>query len=1184
MGLKEFEKTCRDTLRSEGCAPILGLAPFTHNDIARMSEHMGAWLERAESKFKALLFLLDQLPAVVSVWLARKAGEAYEFGTFWERFEERIGVQVPPLRRPEFAERFCRSCWIATGRVVKPHEVGAFKHVEAFLFQAGLPLSHCDHFARLVRSAEQRYGLPEPDAPDAGEDLRDDVLTCFGQIAVPLLRRALLGPAGPLICHAALRVVLDGNYQGINPQLGKALEQAFTHQQGAQLRRAARLPFLRLGEDFCSLEVVGPRQDEKVAGGSGLTWLVEGIAYPTPSFDEFVFPVEKQRRLSVELRGLRGGLTASRSFVIDLADREPPFMLFDGMSRRMRRQEPGPIQALQAGEYYLLHPSHFQLEPATDQYPWLDGQRTLSLLRVSPEFDSKLDLAKQWVFKVAPNPFVQSDGRSLATEEGEQIHFGWTNLPSVWRPNADDVAHNDDWIAQATVGEIERSWVLSEGNLRGAMMECRIEGRSILQELRPGLHQIHISIFQGRRRQFSQSYWYWAGLETYLDGKGFRFSAAPHNLIQLECQGFKVDANSILHQHDGLRQHRLSFSVDGRGASFHWSRAGIFLESFEKKAAHLISPESRKLGETFSASIDSVRWLRVWHIPAARVDLLVNGTQLQQMFSDQRRQFIDVSLAQLSTLFPQGGTISLRTSNAEIPIARFTHPLVPLRIRKESAPSHRSLRLEFQDTVHWVRPRVHELASGKVIEFAGDDLGNSRHCAFEAEDLPPLECSLACSNGSVNPREGLSTLCLTLPKQDWPSGFWLVQLEVRRSESEDWQLLTTSDGRRVPLLVAGSLDPPDRSARFRLLSFAYMARNRSPLPPLEFVQLTASREEVFDLLSDVLRWIQCGFANEVADSFRWLEHLFAEMGRYAGKLLCDADGQYITNLLNLASRESDSLKSGVGFLEARSLFVTTPGLLALNADRYYEVSTTHPLAKALRWCGWLAVHDDAFQAFRGLIEVRYQNPQAPVPPTFAVLQLFRNLSQLVQADPTILAPGNLKQFCYDKYWTQIIGCVSDPPHQAEWDERIVLSRVHVEWAIGQLADRRQGTLNNTEFGAVNALLTSANSFRLWLRQALQVNSRIMPVSSWNHPWLSVHFPNDALMENCVRFASLFALAARAAGAGWLRFEDAVAWLLSQSSTQQSSEKAMATLVGMAPELFGYYLMFWELMIRTCPHE
>jgi len=1180
MGL---EATCRDILRKEGCPPILGLAPFTQNDIVRIGERMKTWLARAEPRIKGLLLLLDQFPAMVSVWLAREAGEAYEFGTFWERFEERIGIEVPLPRRPELADRFSRSCWLATGRVIKPHEVGAFKHVEAFLFQAGLPLSHCDHFARLVRSAEQRFGLPEPDVPDAGEDLRDDVLACFGQISVPLLRRSLQGPAGPLICHAALRVVLDGNYQGINPQLGKALEQAFSHQQSAQLQRAARLPFLRLGEDLCSLEVIGPRQDEKLVGGSGLTWIVDGVPYPTPSFDEFVYPIQKQGRVSIELRGLRGGLTASRNFVVDLADRDQPFMVFDDTSRRMRRLDPGTIQALPAGGYYLLHPSPFHLEPAADRYDWLDNQRTLSLLQVSPEFNSKLDGPKQWVFKIAPTPFLRCDGQSLASEEGDQVHFSWTNLPSVFLPN-EEPAHDEEWTAQVAIGEIDRSWALSNSEVRGTMTECHIDGTATLRDLLPGLHRIHVSVCHGRRRQLSQSYWYWAGLESYLDGKGFRLSEAPSNLIQSQCQGFTVESKSIFHRQDGLRQHSLSFRVEGQAVSFHWSRAGIFLESFEKKAGHLISPEPRTLKETFSASIDSARWLRVWHIPIERADLLVNGTQLQQMMSDQRRPFIDVSLAQLSTLFPQGGAISLRRSASEIPIARFTRPLVPLRVRQESVPGHRLLQLEFQDKVHWVRPLIHELASGRMIEFAGDDLGSSRHCVFQVEEIPALDCSLTDSSDSDSSRDGLSTVCLTVPKQGWPCGLWSVQLEVRRSKSEDWQLITTADVRKIGLLATGSLNPSCQSGRFHLLTYAYLAKNSNPLPPLDLSQLAVRREELVDLLSDVLRWIQCGFAKEVADSFRWLDHLFAEMGRHAGKGLGQADSQYITNLLNLASRESDGLKSGVGFLEARSLFVTVPGLLALNAERYFEVSTSHPLAQALRWCGWLAVHDDAFQAFRGLIEVRYQNPYAPVPPTFGVLQLFRNLGQLVQADPATSLPANLKHFCYAKYWGQTIGCISQLPQQVEWDERTVLSRVHVEWALERLAERRQSTLRNTELGAVNALLNSANAFRLWLRNALQANSTVMPADSWNRPWLSVSFPNDALMENCVRFASLFALAARAAASGWLCFEDVAKWLPSQSHTQRDSERAIATLVGMAPELFGYYLMFWELMIRTCPHE
>jgi hypothetical protein len=188
------------------------------------------------------------------VWLARKASEAYEFGTFWENFEDRVAIKIPSHERADFAELFRQFCPRLMAGYVTPPEPGAFKHVEAFLFQAGLPLCHCYHFARLVQQVERRFGLPDPNAADAGEELRDHVLACSTSLGVPLLKRALCGPAGPLICGAALRVILQGNYQGISPQLGKALAEAFAGQGGAQLRRAARPPYLRLSESLSSLE------------------------------------------------------------------------------------------------------------------------------------------------------------------------------------------------------------------------------------------------------------------------------------------------------------------------------------------------------------------------------------------------------------------------------------------------------------------------------------------------------------------------------------------------------------------------------------------------------------------------------------------------------------------------------------------------------------------------------------------------------------------------------------------------------------------------------------------------------------------------------------------------------------------------------------------------------------------
>jgi hypothetical protein len=86
---------------------------------------------------------------------------------------------------------------------------------------------------------------------------------------------------------------------------------------------------------------------------------------------------------------------------------------------------------------------------------------------------------------------------------------------------------------------------------------------------------------------------------------------------------------------------------------------------------------------------------------------------------------------------------------------------------------------------------------------------------------------------------------------------------------------------------------------------------------------------------------------------------------------------------------------------------------------------------------------------------------------------------------------------------------------------------------------------------------------------------------WHQPWLQVSLPDRALMENCSRFASVFALSARASAAKWLKFEDATRWLVEHGDHR---EQTITAMVGLAPELLGFYLMFWELMVRTYPHE
>jgi len=133
--------------------------------------------------------------------------------------------------------------------------------VAEFLHQAGLPLDRCEGFAQHVRKVERSVGLPDAEATDTGEQLREAVLESLQAIPVPTLKRALRGPAGPRICEVALRVVLHGDFAGINPRLGTELERVFAQAGHGALRRSAHQPFLRLGADCGSVELVGPQQD-----------------------------------------------------------------------------------------------------------------------------------------------------------------------------------------------------------------------------------------------------------------------------------------------------------------------------------------------------------------------------------------------------------------------------------------------------------------------------------------------------------------------------------------------------------------------------------------------------------------------------------------------------------------------------------------------------------------------------------------------------------------------------------------------------------------------------------------------------------------------------------------------------------------------------------------------------------
>ena len=195
--------------------------------------------------------------------------------------------------------------------------------------------------------------------------------------------------------------------------------------------------------------------------------------------------------------------------------------------------------------------------------------------------------------------------------------------------------------------------------------------RRIPRLSRLGLHHFEMTLRRGERSRVEAQtdYLYWQGLVR-RDAKGFHLVAAPENLLHPECQGFGFGDMAIRHLSDQHRRHTLTFDVGGEAEAFHWSQPGVFLESLERRDGQQAVPRSHHIGEAFSASLNSDRWLKIWLAGQAGWEIIVAGRSWQRDTGGDQREFVELSLASLATAFPQGGEIRLRLGGNERLLAR----------------------------------------------------------------------------------------------------------------------------------------------------------------------------------------------------------------------------------------------------------------------------------------------------------------------------------------------------------------------------------------------------------------------------------------------------------------------------------------------------------------------------------
>ncbi len=201
------------------------------------------------------------------------------------------------------------------------------------------------------------------------------------------------------------------------------------------------------------------------------------------------------------------------------------------------------------------------------------------------------------------------------------------------------------------------------------------------------------------------------------------------------------------------------------------------------------------------------------------------------------------------------------------------------------------------------------------------------------------------------------------------------------------------------------------------------------------------------------------------------------------------------------------------------------------------------------------------------------------------MSCFANFGELARGGNEDLLQ-EFHNFDHSRYLGNVLGTLQRERLVPDWSGGSLLGNAHFVCGLAELVKRyddatRYDETSELNLGAANKLLNCAPRFRLWLHSRLKAE-KVMSEAAWNAPW--PHFiANEDFLEKFPRFASLFALAARAAAADLISFDDVLTWLESQVEHRWMGEDGVAALVSLGPELFGHQLLFWELILRTRPH-
>ncbi len=1142
--LEERDQAWTAYLKGENTLPLIGLAPMSEQEEKEISIQAKAWIAGDVSRWRRLF---EVYPAATFAWLGCAAGVAYEEGTFWPVFEQRTGLNgafATPNKRAELASRFTKVA-ASFAMPLPPPTTGTFSLVRSLLFFAGFPVCHSATFANEVRAIQRDAQLPDSDTEDAGEELCELLRSRLRRRALPTLKKSLDGPAGPILCEVALSVLFSGDFSQINPRIGQELQTAFENAKPVRGAATFHAPYLRLATDLQSLELVCPAQDSQLVPDPMIRWVVDGQIHVAPSREDFVVPIAAdQQQCIVEAVGLREGRTISRE--INLPTNPKDVWVFAGLKRKLKKVL--PLQSngvsLACGNYYILFPTSATWgDHGAYCWPAHGAYWSARNLEIRPTTDYQLSCENlDWRIKGEPIPSFWPEGQCFVSGEGHRVFYGETSM-QVWWPGDEEVI-SEEWSLKVRRGQSETSLQIPATSTDGGSTTSllSLNGTAFFDDLPAGVSSCDVALMHRNRCRAKREMFFWKGLDKYDENpQEFVLSKAAKNLIAADCVGFGVQEGRIQFVESKAPNRKLLFDLgDQQQLVLSWRNLGTFLESFDREPGKSSSSICHALGTVFPASLHSKRFLRIW----ADDDfgsLTIGG---EDELVTARAGVVELSLAELSTRFPQGGGIALKGKT----VAGFTSPLVPLTVSRVTGDKSRGLDFAFREEIAGARVLVQEMTEqishGTEVHWFDEQ----DEVSVSIRGLPSLKLSRKKNEDGVH-------LAIEAPIKGWKMGVWIVLVEVCRRNTDQPEPIVFARGQKSPLLIIAQPEEDDHSSAPPLMLALSKAWRKTlggdaVAGGLDIGEYIDAVPSLLEFLRRWHRFFDGDFSDGIKRDFEWIDVLEKAIANLGEERVRQGDSAGAHWLLNLANTHSGKRR-----------LLRTPEVLCLPASEYSDLPEGEPLLDSLTCLSRFSEFDFAAEAN---FEMHF---------SLDFLKHFKNCFEV--------SAGNAEEFggfALAKYWEELSKVDFDGQPTASQSD--YLGGTHWRNAITSFYARYTATQNRAEaeWGPATSYLRHGVQ-PLVDEVKIRVGNRIkLPEGAFLHlaPALEI---GNALVEETPRFCSAWALTNRLSASGVIKFESAYQQLTRAVGGEDQCRMGVRVLLEVCPELFGFFLLFWEFQIK-----